>query len=100
LLSSSSPFTYLARPTIACPVLLGHHGWLIVTFEGGWRGESAFYCNHWIAGQLPGHKLCMHASFFDKTAPATKKATNRDCHGMLKVILHALMVAKLRFNDN
>jgi hypothetical protein len=33
--------------------------------------------------------------FFDKTAPATKKATNRNCHGMLKVILHALMVAKL-----
>jgi hypothetical protein len=37
----------------------------------------------------------MHASFFDKTAPAPKKATNRDCQGMLKVIQHALMVTKL-----
>jgi hypothetical protein len=37
----------------------------------------------------------MHASFFDKTAPASKKATNRDRQGMLKVIQHALTVAKL-----
>jgi hypothetical protein len=36
---------------------------------------------------------CM--SFFDKTAPAAKKATNHDHQGMLKVIQHALMVAKL-----
>jgi hypothetical protein len=37
----------------------------------------------------------LHASFFDKTAPAAKKAANRDRHGMLKVIQHAPMVAKL-----
>jgi hypothetical protein len=37
----------------------------------------------------------MHASFFDKTASAAKKATNRNRQGMLKVIQHALMVAKL-----
>jgi hypothetical protein len=37
----------------------------------------------------------MHASFFNKTAPAVKKSTNRDRQGMLKVIQHALMVAKL-----
>jgi hypothetical protein len=93
--SSSSLFTYLACPTIACHVLLGHHGWLIVTFKGGQRLECAFYCNPWVAGQLPGLKLCMHASFFNKTAPATKKVTNCDCQGMLKVILHALMFTKL-----
>jgi hypothetical protein len=32
--------------------------------------------------------------FFDKAAPAAKKATNRNPQGMLKVIQHALMVAK------
>jgi hypothetical protein len=37
----------------------------------------------------------MHVSFFDKTAPAAKKTTNCDCQGMLKVIQHALTVAKL-----
>jgi hypothetical protein len=37
----------------------------------------------------------MHASFFDKTAPAAKKATNRNRQGMLKVIQCALAVAKL-----
>jgi hypothetical protein len=37
----------------------------------------------------------VHASFFDKTAPAEKKATNRNHQGILKVIQHALMVAKL-----
>jgi hypothetical protein len=37
----------------------------------------------------------MHASFFDKNAPAAKKATNHDRQGMLKVIQHALMVTKL-----
>jgi hypothetical protein len=37
----------------------------------------------------------VHASFFNKTAPAAKKATNHDHQGMLKVIQHALMVAKL-----
>jgi hypothetical protein len=42
----------------------------------------------------------MHTSFFDKTAPATKKATNCNRQGMLKVILHALTVAKLQFNGN
>jgi hypothetical protein len=45
-----------------------------------------------VAGDI---KLCVHASFFDKNAPAAKKATNCDCQGMLKVIQHALMVAKL-----
>jgi hypothetical protein len=93
--SSSSPFTYLACPTIACHILLGHHGWLIVTFKGGQRGECAFHRNCWVTGWLPGHKFCVHASFFDKTAPATKKATNHDRQGMLKVILHALRVTKL-----
>jgi hypothetical protein len=33
--------------------------------------------------------------FFDITAPAAKNATNRDRQGMLKVIQHALTVAKL-----
>jgi hypothetical protein len=93
--SSSSPFTYLACPTIAHHVLLDHHGWLIVIFKGGRRGECAFYPNCWVAGQSLGCKLCVHASFFDKRAPAAKKATNRDCQGMLKVIQHALSVAKL-----
>jgi hypothetical protein len=37
----------------------------------------------------------VHVSLFDKTAPAAKKATNHDCQGMLKVIQHALTVAKL-----
>jgi hypothetical protein len=37
----------------------------------------------------------VHASFFDKTAPAAKKTTNRNHQGMLKVIQHALTVAKL-----
>jgi hypothetical protein len=37
----------------------------------------------------------VHVKFFDKTAPAAKKATNRDRQGILKVIQHALMVAKL-----
>jgi hypothetical protein len=37
----------------------------------------------------------MHASFFEKTAPAAKKATNCDPQGVLKVIQHALRVAKL-----
>jgi hypothetical protein len=36
----------------------------------------------------------MHASFFNKTAPAAKKATNCNRQGMLKVIQHALMVTK------
>jgi hypothetical protein len=36
----------------------------------------------------------------NKTAPASKKATNRNCQGMLKVIQHALMVAKLGINGN
>ena len=71
--SSSSPFTYLARPTIARHVLLDHHGWLIVIFQDGWRGECTFYCNFWVASGLPGHKLCMHASFFNITAPDAKK---------------------------
>jgi hypothetical protein len=93
--SSLSPFTYLARPTIARHIRLGHHGWLIVIFKGGRRGECAFYCNCWVAGQLPGRKSCMHVSFFEKTVPASKKATNRNCQGMLKVIQHALMAAKL-----
>jgi hypothetical protein len=70
--------------------------WLVdCYYYGGWRGECAFYCNHWVAGWLPGRKLCVHVSFFNKTAPAARKATNRDCQGMLKVIQHALMVAKL-----
>jgi hypothetical protein len=73
LLSSSSPFTYLAHPTIARHDLLGHHGWLIVIFKDGWRVECVFYCNRWVAGWLLGCKLCVHASFFDKTAPAAKK---------------------------
>jgi hypothetical protein len=93
--TSSSPFTYLAHPTIARHVLLGHHGWLIVIFKSGWREECAFYCNCWITGRLLGRKLCVHASIFRKTAPAAKKATNRDRQGMLKVIQHVLMVAKL-----
>jgi hypothetical protein len=93
--SSSSLFTYLACPTIACHVLLDHHGWLIVIFNGGWRGECAFYPNHWVTGWSPGCKLCVHAGFFDKTAPAAKKGTNCDHQGMLKVIQNALMVAKL-----
>jgi hypothetical protein len=88
--SSLSPFTYLACPTIACHVLLDHHGWLIVIFKGGWRGECAFYCNHWVASWLLGRKLCVHVSFFDKTAPAAKKATNRDHQGMLKYELMAI----------
>jgi hypothetical protein len=37
----------------------------------------------------------MHASFFNKTAPAAKKATHCDRQGLLKVIQHALTVAKL-----
>jgi hypothetical protein len=37
----------------------------------------------------------MHARFFDKTAPAAKKATNGNCQGMLKVIEHALTITKL-----
>jgi hypothetical protein len=37
----------------------------------------------------------VHASFFNKTAPAAKKATNRNPQGMLKVIQHAQTVAKL-----
>jgi hypothetical protein len=37
----------------------------------------------------------VHASFFDITAPAAKKAMNRDRQGMLKVIQHALAAAKL-----
>jgi hypothetical protein len=49
----------------------------------------------WVAGWLLGRKLCVHASFFDKTALAAKKATNRDCQGISKVFQHALMVAKL-----
>ncbi len=93
-LCSSSLFTYLAQPTIARHILLGHHGWLIVIFKGGWREECAFYCNSWVAGWSPGRKLCVHASFFDKTAPAAKKATNHNRQGMLKV-QHALMVTKL-----
>ncbi len=76
-------------------VLLNHHGWLIVIFEVDWRGECAFYCNRCIAGWLPVRKLCAHASFFDITAPAAKKATNRNRQGMLKVIQHTLTVAKL-----
>jgi hypothetical protein len=63
-LSSSPPFTYLASPTIACHVLLDHHGWLIVIIKGGWRGKCAFYCNCLVAGWLLGQKLCVHASFF------------------------------------
>jgi hypothetical protein len=73
-LSSSSPSTYLACPTIVRHALLGHHGWLIVIFKGGWKGECAFYHNRLVAGQSPGCKLCMHASFFDKTAPTAKKS--------------------------
>jgi hypothetical protein len=69
----TSPFTYLARPTIACHILLDHHGWLIVVFKGGQRGECGFYRNRWVAGRLPGRKSCVHASFFDETAPAAKK---------------------------
>jgi hypothetical protein len=68
---------------------------LIVTFKGGLREECAFYHNCWVAGWLPGCKLLVHASFFDKTAPAAKKATNRGHQGMLKVIQHALTVTKL-----
>jgi hypothetical protein len=45
--------------------------------------------------ELQGRKLCVRAIFFDKTAPAAKKSTNHDHQGMLKVIQHALMVAKL-----
>jgi hypothetical protein len=37
----------------------------------------------------------VHASFFNKTAPAAKKATNHNRQDMLKVIQYALMVAKL-----
>jgi hypothetical protein len=37
----------------------------------------------------------VNASFFDKTAPAAKKATNRYPQGMLKVVQHAPTVAKL-----
>jgi hypothetical protein len=38
----------------------------------------------------------MHAcKFFDKTAPAAKKATHHNHQGMFKVIQHALTVAKL-----
>jgi hypothetical protein len=38
----------------------------------------------------------MHAfKFFDKTAPAEKKATNHNCQGMLKVFQYALTAAKL-----
>jgi hypothetical protein len=37
----------------------------------------------------------MHVSFFNKTTPDAKKTTNRDPQGMLKVIQHALTVAKL-----
>jgi hypothetical protein len=70
--------------------------WLVdYYFKGSWRGECAFYCNLWVAGWLPGRKSCVHVSFFDKTAPAAKKATNRNHQGMLKVIQHALMVVKL-----
>ena len=47
-----------------------------------------------IVGLLVG-RSCMHVSFFDKTAIVAKKATNRNRQGMLKVIQHALMVAKL-----
>jgi hypothetical protein len=36
----------------------------------------------------------MHESFLDKTAPAAKKATNRNHQGMLTFIQHALMVTK------
>jgi hypothetical protein len=54
-----------------------------------------FYRNRWVGGWSPGRKLCVHASFFDKTAPAAKKATNRDRQGMFKVIQHTLTVAKL-----
>ena len=92
--SSLSPFTYLACPTIACHVLLDHHGWFIIFLKGSRRGECAFYCYRWVAGWSPGRKLCMHASYFDITAPAAKNPTNRDCQGMLKVIQHALTVAK------
>jgi hypothetical protein len=42
----------------------------------------------------------VHVSFFDKTAPAAKKGTNRNRQGMLKVIQHALTVAKLYINGN
>jgi hypothetical protein len=42
----------------------------------------------------------VHTSFFNKTAPAAKKATNSACQGMLKMIQHALMVAKLLINGN
>jgi hypothetical protein len=71
--SSSSPLTYLACPTIARHVLLDHHGWLIVIFKGGWRGDCAFYCNCWVVGWLPGHKLCVPASFLTKLLLLQKK---------------------------
>jgi hypothetical protein len=51
-------------------------------------------CNCWVAAWLLGRKLCVHASFFDKTTPAAKKATNHDRQGILKVIQHALTVTK------
>jgi hypothetical protein len=73
---------------------------LIIIFKDGWRGECAFYCNCWVAGWLLGHKLCVHASFFDKTAPAAIKATNYNHQGMLKVIQHALTDAKLQINGD
>ncbi len=79
-----------------CPPCPPGSPWLIdCYFKNGWRGECAFYCNRLVTGRSPGHKLCVHASFFDKTTPATKKATNRDHQGMLKVIQHTLTVAKL-----
>jgi hypothetical protein len=48
-----------------------------------------------VAGWLLGRKLWVPASFFNKTAPAAKKATHHDHQGMLKVIQHALTVDKL-----
>jgi hypothetical protein len=80
-LSSSSPFTYIAHPTIARHVLLDHHGWLIVIFKSGRGGECALKCHCWVAGWSPGRKLCVHASFFDKTAPAAKKSNKPQLSG-------------------
>jgi hypothetical protein len=64
---------------------------VIVIFKGGRRGEYTFYRNRWVAGRSLGRKF----KFSNITAPAAKKATNRDRQGMLKVIQHARAVAKL-----
>jgi hypothetical protein len=83
-------------PTIAHHILLDHHGCLILLFLRV-VGEGSV-CSIAIVGLLVGCQgikyTCMEV-FLKKPLLLQKKPTDRDRQGMLKVIQHALKVAKL-----